>query len=911
MRARRVWRGGPKSGEPAVAARVETVPGTSTRQALWGGGIGEVGIVMCASAPTLEGASALAASLPPELWAGGRPASLDRHSASWFLQTEGEGRGEGAGGGRPEAHRPIASPDPEAARSSRSSVLLSPAGGVDESGGPHLLFLEVAAGCELERELELQLAALALLGRPRDPGGHRLVEARWLLHGARCLALQQPLSPFQRYDIALAVKRAVVDGAGAPAPASDGKQGSGEGKEEEEEEEGAGGEAASRAEGYAANVFLCQSEAEWDATRPGVPYGVAAGSLLEALLARHGDAAGAGAGPGAGRLLGAAGDPGGAAALWRRHLRRRFGAQGGLFRGAWRLLGLVAGRCPAAFAFNVLAQCSANAAAILLSLMVSELAGGAGAGGVAVLLAVGLCAKAAGRGLQNALEAHILASVTHGLRTDLARLVHRMPDAFFDSIFLGVLLLEALFFAFQRPLLALTERHTARRQALLDALLGVAGDMLRGQAALKAFASPRLREAFDRAAEQLRGASRRTYLVSSGASHLMMACNYLLLALTILALALLAEKGLLTPASGVLVYTSASTIPELTWYFSCIFPSIVQCHAPLNRLEEARRMPVDEDDGDVAAGADRDSKGSGSRRGGGGGGRGAELEAGRDRKACARARTELELELEAGGAPAPPQPPEPLEVALRGVRFVYRPLLGGGPERAALDGVTLDLPARAHVCIVGPSGGGKSTLLKVLRGDLPPSEGAVLFGGAPLSALPPHRRRRLVCSIGQEPFLFSDTLAENVRIGRPGASDAEVAAACAAVRLDGLAAGLPFGYQTPVSSKVLSGGQCKRVAFARAILSRAPIVLLDEVSSGLDTETEAAIGEVVRHFVRTRTVVEVTHRLHRCRGADLVVVVRGGRVAEQGTHAALLAAPDALYRRMWELEQGGGPEFDI
>jgi ATP-binding cassette subfamily B protein/ATP-binding cassette subfamily C protein/ATP-binding cassette subfamily B multidrug efflux pump len=241
--------------------------------------------------------------------------------------------------------------------------------------------------------------------------------------------------------------------------------------------------------------------------------------------------------------------------------------------------------------------------------------------------------------------------------------------------------------------------------------------------------------------------------------------------------------------------------------------------------------------------------------------------------------------------------PGPLD--LRSVRFAYP-----GQPRAALHDVSLHLPAGHTLGLVGPTGAGKSTLLRLLLRHHLPDGGELRWNGVGLNDYTLAALRAAVAWVPQEPFLFSASVAENIALARPGATREQVenAARLAAVHED--IARLPRGYDTPVGERgvTLSGGQKQRVAIARALLADAPLLLLDDALSAVDTETEARILAHLRTARAGRTVVIVSHRLSAVADADHIVVLHGGHVAEEGTHAQLLADPH-WYARQWRYQQ--------
>ncbi|HWI83011.1 ABC transporter ATP-binding protein [Ramlibacter sp.] len=233
------------------------------------------------------------------------------------------------------------------------------------------------------------------------------------------------------------------------------------------------------------------------------------------------------------------------------------------------------------------------------------------------------------------------------------------------------------------------------------------------------------------------------------------------------------------------------------------------------------------------------------------------------------------------------------------VRFSYP-----GQQRAAVDGVTLALAPGRTLGLVGPTGAGKSTFLRLLLRHHAPQAGRVQWNGIDLQDYTLDALRAAIAWVPQEAFLFSATVAENIALARPDATRQEVerAAALAAVHDDILR--LPHGYDTPVGERgvTLSGGQRQRVAIARALLADAPLLLLDDALSAVDTDTEARILAHLRAARVGRTVIIVTHRLSAVADADHIVVLREGHAAEQGTHAQLLAH-NGWYARQWRYQQ--------
>jgi putative ABC transport system ATP-binding protein len=235
-----------------------------------------------------------------------------------------------------------------------------------------------------------------------------------------------------------------------------------------------------------------------------------------------------------------------------------------------------------------------------------------------------------------------------------------------------------------------------------------------------------------------------------------------------------------------------------------------------------------------------------------------------------------------------------LDVRAEGVRFRYRE----GPE--VLHGISLAVPAGAHVAIVGETGCGKTTFVKLMSRLADPAEGRFVVGGVDLRRVSPASRRARIRMVPQDGFLFDATVRENVRYGRPGASDRDVATALEEIGLSSWAAALPDGLDTRVGERgeALSVGERQLVALARAQLGDPGLLILDEATSAVDPATERRITEALRRVSAGRTTVTIAHRLSTAEAADRVFVFDAGRLVEEGTHAELAAA-GGVYARLY------------
>ncbi|MGN7868262.1 ABC transporter transmembrane domain-containing protein [Paracoccus sp. 22332] len=252
----------------------------------------------------------------------------------------------------------------------------------------------------------------------------------------------------------------------------------------------------------------------------------------------------------------------------------------------------------------------------------------------------------------------------------------------------------------------------------------------------------------------------------------------------------------------------------------------------------------------------------------------------------------------------PPRPvplPRPVRgrITLEEVGFHYPTR----PDVSALEGVSLSIQPGETVALVGPSGAGKTTVIQLIQRFWDPQSGRVTLDGIDLRDMARADFRQAIALVPQDPVIFATTALENIRLGRPDASPAEVQAAARAAHAHDFISTLPQGYDTPLGERgvMLSGGQRQRIAIARAILRDAPVLLLDEATSALDAESESLVQAAVNRLSEGRTTVVVAHRLATVKKADRIVVFDGGRIVAQGTHDALVAE-GGLYARLARMQ---------
>ena len=235
-----------------------------------------------------------------------------------------------------------------------------------------------------------------------------------------------------------------------------------------------------------------------------------------------------------------------------------------------------------------------------------------------------------------------------------------------------------------------------------------------------------------------------------------------------------------------------------------------------------------------------------------------------------------------------------LDITLRDVTFAYK-------DTQVLNGVTLDIKQGTTTALVGPSGSGKSTIAKLIASYWDADGGSIAIGGVDVKNLSPEQVMDLIGYVSQDNYLFNTSVRENIRMGRPEATDDEVESVAKAAGCHDFIMGLDHGYDTIVGGAGghLSGGERQRVSIARAMMKNAPIVILDEATSYTDPENEAVLQEAISRLTQGKTLIVIAHRLSTITGADQIAVIEHGRVLDAGTHDELLERC-SLYTRMWE-----------
>lgn len=238
------------------------------------------------------------------------------------------------------------------------------------------------------------------------------------------------------------------------------------------------------------------------------------------------------------------------------------------------------------------------------------------------------------------------------------------------------------------------------------------------------------------------------------------------------------------------------------------------------------------------------------------------------------------------------------QIEFRNVNFAY------GSNPPVLRKLSFVAEGGKTTALVGPSGAGKSTVITLVPRFYDPAEGEILIDGQNIADVTKSSLRQKLAYVSQQPYLFEGTIRDNIRYGRPEATDAEIEDAARLANAHDFILAQPQGYDTPVGENgvTLSGGQRQRLSIARALVRNAPILLLDEATSALDTESEAAVQQALDAAMNGRTVIVIAHRLSTVVNADKIIVMQGGEVAEEGTHESLAQQPGGLYARLNNLQ---------
>ncbi|MBU0545984.1 ABC transporter ATP-binding protein/permease [Patescibacteria group bacterium] len=241
------------------------------------------------------------------------------------------------------------------------------------------------------------------------------------------------------------------------------------------------------------------------------------------------------------------------------------------------------------------------------------------------------------------------------------------------------------------------------------------------------------------------------------------------------------------------------------------------------------------------------------------------------------------------------------EIIFENVEFYYN------ETRKILSDFSLKIAAKEKVALVGSSGAGKTTIVKLILRMFDIDGGKILVDGQDIGRATQESLWKNISMVPQDPVLFHRTLMENIRYGKPNATDKEVVRASKLAHCHEFICGFPEGYETFVGERgmKLSGGERQRVAIARAILRNAPILILDEATSSLDSESESLIQDALNHLMKNKTVIVIAHRLSTIMKMDRIVLVEGGKIFEQGTHAELVKKESGIYKKLWSLQAGG------
>lgn len=242
------------------------------------------------------------------------------------------------------------------------------------------------------------------------------------------------------------------------------------------------------------------------------------------------------------------------------------------------------------------------------------------------------------------------------------------------------------------------------------------------------------------------------------------------------------------------------------------------------------------------------------------------------------------------------------EVIFENVTYIY-----DKNSTKVFDDFSLTIPAGQKIAIVGTSGAGKSTFVNLLMRLFNLTSGKILIDGIDITSISQKNLREQIAFVPQDPALFHRTLLDNIRYGRRDATDEEVKKASSLANCDKFIDRLPLGYGTFVGERgiKLSGGERQRVAIARAILKNAPILVLDEATSSLDSESEALIQDALHNLIKNKTTIVIAHRLSTIRTMDRIIVIEGGKIIEDDNHERLINKDEGVYKKLWDLQAGG------
>ncbi len=243
------------------------------------------------------------------------------------------------------------------------------------------------------------------------------------------------------------------------------------------------------------------------------------------------------------------------------------------------------------------------------------------------------------------------------------------------------------------------------------------------------------------------------------------------------------------------------------------------------------------------------------------------------------------------------QSPVAGEIRFEHVSFAYR-------DKEVLHDINITLPKNSLTALVGPSGSGKSTVMKLCARFYDPQKGCIFFNGVPMNEINPESLMSHISMVFQDVYLFQDTIRNNIRFGKTGATEEEIVAAAKKACCHDFIMRLPKGYDTLVGEGgcTLSGGEKQRISIARAMLKDAQIILLDEATASLDPENEVEVQKAIDTLIKGRTVIAIAHRLKTIKGADQIIVLDNGRIREKGTHETLMQA-EGLYAQLWNIQE--------